>query len=212
LPDGREPQPHLAIFKAIGAGAHTLDEISNAALIGQAHLSSYLLRLQDLRMIERQLPATVPNAERLKSRRGRYHIRDPYFCFYFRFLALAFEQPGLSADQIWTQIQQDVRAFIGQTAFEDLSRQWVLEQGQAGKLPFAREIVGSHWSRQVQAEVVAVSWRQRAILIGECRWGTDRVDRQVVRDLIEVKVPQVVQELPDAGAGWTTMPVSRGAV
>ena len=28
----REPQPHLAILKAIGAGAHTLDDISNATL------------------------------------------------------------------------------------------------------------------------------------------------------------------------------------
>ena len=43
----REPQPHLAILKAIGAGAHTLDDISNATLIGKTHLSSYLVRLQD---------------------------------------------------------------------------------------------------------------------------------------------------------------------
>jgi uncharacterized protein len=161
LDEVREPQPHLAILKAIGMGAHTLDEISNATLIGKAHLSSYLVRLQELRMVERRLPATVPNAERLKSRKGRYHLRDPYFRFYFRFLAPAYEQPGLSGDQIWALMQQDVRAFIGQTAFEDLSRQWVLEQGQAGNLPFAPEIVGSHWSRQVQADVV-VHQGQRA--------------------------------------------------
>lgn len=203
LDEVREPQPHLAILKAIGAGAHTLDEISNAALIGKAHLSSYLARLQDLRLIERRLPATVPSAARLTSRKGRYHLRDPYFRFYFRFLAPAFEQPGLSPDQIWAQIQQDVCAFIGQTAWEDLARQWVLEQGQAGRLPFAPEVIGSHWSRQVQADVVAVSWRQRAILIGACTWGTDRVDRQIVRDLLEITAPRVVQELPDAGAGWT---------
>src|SRR6187431_214086 len=47
----REPQPHLAILKAIGAGAHTLDAISNATLIGKTHLSSYLVRLQDLKLI-----------------------------------------------------------------------------------------------------------------------------------------------------------------
>ena len=55
----REPQPHLAILKAIGAGAHTLEEISNATLIGKTHLSSYLVRLQDLKLIERRLPATL---------------------------------------------------------------------------------------------------------------------------------------------------------
>lgn len=198
----REPQPHLAILKAIGAGAHTLDAISNATLIGKTHLSAYLMRLQDLKLIERRLPATVASAERLRSRKGRYHLRDPYFRFYFRFLAPAHEQPGLSADQIWSRIQHDLRAFIGQTAFEDLARAWVLAQGQANALPFAPELVGSHWSRRVQADVVAISWRQRAILVGECKWGTERVDRQIVRDLIEVKAPLVLRDLPDQGRDW----------
>src|SRR5262249_41154995 len=159
--------------KAIGAGAHTLDAISNATLIGKTHLSAYLVRLQELKLIERRLPSTVASAEQLRSRKGRYHLRDPYFRFYFRFLAPAHEQAGLSPDQLWTRIQQALRAFIGQTAFEDLARAWVLAQGQANTLPFAPELVGSHWSRHVQADVVAISWRQRAILIGECKWGTE---------------------------------------
>ncbi|HUV91171.1 MAG TPA: DUF234 domain-containing protein [Anaerolineae bacterium] len=29
--------------------------------------------------------------------------------------------------------------------------------------------VGSHWSRQAQADVVAINWRERAILLGECK-------------------------------------------
>jgi uncharacterized protein len=198
----REPQSHLAILKAIGAGAHTLDAISNATLIGKTHLSAYLVRLQDLKLIERQLPATLASAERLRSRKGRYHLSDPYFRFYFRFLASAHEQAGLSREQIWSRIQQDLRAFIGQTTFENLARAWVRAQGQANQLPFAPEVVGSHWSRQVQADVVAVSWRQRAILIGECKWSTDRVDRQIVRDLIAGKTPLVLRDLPAGGQGW----------
>jgi len=199
----REPQPHLAILKAIGMGAHTLDEISNATLIGKTHLSSYLVRLQDLKLIERRLPTTVASVQRLRSRKGRYHLRDPYFRFYFRFLAPAHEQAGLSSEQIWSRIQQDLRAFIGQTAFEDLARAWVLTQGQANRLPFAPEVIGSHWSRQVQVDVAAVNWRQRAILIGECKWGTERVDRQTVRELIEGKTPLVLRDLPEGGQNWS---------
>jgi AAA+ ATPase superfamily predicted ATPase len=176
----REPQPHLAILKAIGAGAHTLEDISNATLIGKTHLASYLVRPQDLKLIERRLPATLASAERLRSRKGRYHLRDPYFRFYFRFMAPAHEQAGLSREQLWTHIQQDLRAFIGQTAFEDLARAWVLAQGQANQMPFAPEVIGSHWSRSAQADVVAINWRERAILIGECKWSTDPVDRQMV--------------------------------
>jgi len=47
--------------------------------------------------------------------------------------------------------------------------------------------VGSHWSRQAQADVVAVNWRERAILVGECKWGAEPVERDVVRELVENK-------------------------
>jgi len=81
---------------------------------------TYLVRLQDLKLIERRLPATIATPERLRSRKGRYHVRDPYFRFHFRFRAPAHEQAGLSREQLWSRIQQDLRAFVGQTSFEDL--------------------------------------------------------------------------------------------
>jgi len=63
-------------------------------------------------------------------------------------------------------------------------------------------VIGSHWSRHVQADVVAVNWRERAILIGECKWSTEQVDRQIVRELIEGKTPLVLRDLPDHGRDW----------
>ena len=126
----------LAILKAIGAGAHTLEDISNATLIGKTHLSSYLVRLQDLKRSNDDCRRHL----RVRSgyaRKGRYHLRDPYFRFYFRFMAPAHEQAGLSREQLWSRIQQDLRAFIGQTA----SKIW-RERGFCGggrQLPFAPE-------------------------------------------------------------------------
>lgn len=198
----REPQTHLAILKAIGAGAHTLDQISNAALIGKTHLSAYLMRLQDLKLVERRLPATVPTAKQRTSRRGRYHLRDNFFRFYFRFLAPAHDTLAVAPQQVQQQIQAGLRAFVGQTAFEDLARQWIIEQGQAGQLPFVPHVVGSHWSRTVQIDVVAVNWQTRTILLGECKWGHAHIDRPVVRELIATKTPRVLADLPDTGQGW----------
>ncbi|NNJ10576.1 ATP-binding protein [Chloroflexales bacterium ZM16-3] len=200
----RDPQPHLAILKAIGAGAHTLDEIKNAALIDKAHLSSYLVRLQDLKLVERRLPATVPQAAQRTSRKGRYHLRDAYFRFYFRFLAPHHDRLAFAPQEALLLIQANLRAFVGQTGFEELCRQWVTEQAQAGALPFIPTVVGSHWSRSVQVDVVAINWQDHAILLGECKWGADEVDRQVVRELIEQKAPKLLADLPDHGQGWTT--------
>ena len=59
------------------------------------------------------------------------------------------------------------------------------------------ELVGSHWSQDAQIDVVAINWRDRAILLGECKWGVDTVDRAIVRELID-KAPKVVP-----GADWS---------
>jgi uncharacterized protein len=198
----REPATHLAILKAIGAGNHTLAEISDAALVSKSHLSAYLARLQELRLVERRLPVTVPLARRGRARSGRYHLCDPYFRFYFRFIAPNQDELAYRPELILPRIREGLRAFVGMTAFEELSRQWITEQGRAGKLPLVIQEVGSHWSRTVQVDVVAVNWAERAILLGECKWGTDAVDRAVVRELLQTKTPKVLKDLPEEGAGW----------
>ena len=199
----REPSTYLAILKAIGAGHHTLSDIANAALVGKSHLSAYLARLQELRLVERRLPVTIPPARRRRARSGRYHLSDPYFGFYFRFVAPHQDELTFSPERMLSRIREGLRAFVGMTAFEKLSRQWVIEQGRAGQLPFQVQEVGSHWSRKVQVDVVAVHWADRTILLGECKWGVDAVGRSTVRELVEDKTPKVLNELPDHGVGWT---------
>jgi len=74
-------------------------------------------------------------------------------------------------DRVLPLIQQGLRAFVGQTAWEELARQWVWRRGMERALPFVPEVIGSHWSRKVQADVVAINWAARAVLVGECEWG-----------------------------------------
>ena len=198
----REPNMYLAVIKAIGQGAHTLNDISNASLIGKAHLSAYLARLQSLYLVERRLPVTIPISGLHKSRQGRYHLSDPYFRFYFRFLAPFHDTLTFEPDRVLAQVKEGLRAFVGQTAFEQIARTWVAQQGRSGKLPFEPEAIGSHWSASVQVDVVAVNWHEKQILLGECKWGVDNIDRQVVRELIEQKKPKVMAGLPDGGDGW----------
>jgi AAA+ ATPase superfamily predicted ATPase len=188
----RETQTYEAVLKAVAAGKRTPQEIGDMLGLSSSYLSPYLKQLESLRLIERRLPATVPPERRQSSRNSRYHLADPYLRFYFRFI-----QPNLGlveqelTDLLWQRIAEQFRAFVGLTAFEDLCREWTLVQAHAGQLPFPPEIVGSHWSKNAQVDVVALNWREQAILLGECKWGVDSVGRAVVRELIE-KTPQVV--------------------
>jgi hypothetical protein len=198
----REPNSYLAILKAIGSGAHTLTEISNRAFIPSTSLTFYLNTLQDLRLVERRLPITQPKARRGRSRSGRYHLSDPYFRFYFQFLEPFLSSSPFDPDQVIEAARRNLRAFVGVTAFEELARQWVWIQGKAGQLPFTPDGVGSHWSSRVQVDVVALNWKTHDILLGECKWGTDKVDRQVIRQLVEQKTSFVLKDMPDGGMRW----------
>lgn len=197
----RDLQTYLAVLRAIGNGHHSLNEISDACLIGATGLTFHLGRLQELRLVERRLPVTLTTAQQRRSKQGRYHLSDPYFRFYFRFL-FPHQKSLLRTEETITHIQSELRAFVG-LAFEELARQWVAQQSRANRLPLPVQTVGSHWSRHVQVDVVAINWDSRDILLGECKWGTDKVDRQVVRELIEQKGAQVRRELPQEGMGWT---------
>jgi len=198
----RETQTYEAIMKAVASGRHTPQEIGSALDVTSSYLSPYLKQLEKLHLIERRLPATIPPEQRRTSRSSRYHLEDPYLRFCFRFIA-----PNLSlveqelTDVLWDRISEQFRAFVGGTAFEELCRAWMLAQARAGKLPLVPEIVGSHWAQDAQMDVVAVNWREKAILLGECKWAVDAVSRSILRELLD-KTPLVLQALPEGGAGW----------
>jgi len=198
----REPASYLSILKAIGSGAHTLAEISNRAFIPSTSVNFYLQTLQDLRLVERRLPATLDRDQRSRSRSGRYHLSDPYFRFYFYFLEPYLSASPFDPERVIDNMRQNLRGFVGSTAFEELAREWVITQGQAGKLPFMPEAVGSHWSRRVQVDVVAINRKTRDILLGECKWGDDVISREIIVDLVENKTPLVLQDIWDGKSDW----------
>jgi hypothetical protein len=116
-------------------------------------------------------------------------------------------------DELEKRIAEQLRAFIGMTAFEELCQEWVLRQARQGNLPFAVEQVGSHWDSQAQVDVAAINWREKALLLGEAKWQPDAVGRAVVRELIEEKTAEVRASLPDGGEGSVfSTPFSAGLV
>jgi len=188
----REPRTYESILRAVAGGSHTPAEIAATLGLQASNISPYLTRLRELGLIERRISVTVPPAQRRSTTRSRYHLRDSYLRFYFRFVEPNLEMVEQElTDLLWERIGEQFRAFVGATAFEDLCREWTLVQARAGKLPLVVEAVGSHWATDAQVDVVAINWPDRAILLGECKWGAGAVDRQVIRELVE-KAPKVV--------------------
>ena len=197
----RDLKNYQAILAAIADGARRPAEIALAAnLPSGSHADPYLARLVEMDYVRRELPVTVHPDKRARSRLHRYVLADHYLRFYFRFV-----RPNLDLlaqelyDEVERRIVDQLRAFIGMTAFEELCQEWTLVQARAGRLPFAVEQVGAHWGGGVQVDIVAINWRDKLLLLGEAKWGTSEVGRQVIRGLIESKTPKVLKALSDDG-------------
>jgi hypothetical protein len=200
----REPRNYLSVLHAIGQGYHTLSEIAKSAGLAVQNASTYLSRLADLYLVERRTPVTLPPKRRDRSNQGRWHLLDPYLRFYFRFIAPNQRSLELELyDAVWEDIREQLRAFIGMTTFEELCREWILLQARANRLPFLPEDVGAHWSATAQVDAVAIHWRKQMLLLGECKWGTEKVGQGVIEELINDKRPKVLATLPNQGEGWT---------
>lgn len=192
----RETRNYEAALRAIAGGDHTPADVARTTGISSPNLAPYLKRLLELGLVERRVPATLPLEKRQTTTRSRYHLADPYLRFYFRFIEPNLEMIELGrADLLWERIGEQFRAFVGMTVFEELCREWVKVMAPSA-LPFLPETVGSHWSTDSQVDVVAINWREKAILLGECKWGGNALNRAIVRELLQ-KAETIVP-----GDGW----------
>jgi uncharacterized protein len=140
--------------------------------------------LVDLRFVRRILSEDVKN--RTQSRMSRYEIRDPFLRFHFHFV---YPHVDLVQQKRLSRLAEIVRAnfdsYVGNTGYEELARRLIGRLGDAHKLSFAPEYVGRAWTRNVELDVVAVGWKHKCVLVGECKWQNTRVTDAVLDSLIE---------------------------
>lgn len=177
-----EPRNYVAIVSSIASGFTRNNEIAAMSGLQPSNVGKYLDVLQHLGIVEREVPATVSRPE--QSKQGRYRIVDHYLRFYYRYIAPARSnlERGL-VQQAWQNIKKHLPEFVGTFIFEELCREWVLQQGDAGRLPFVPRRVGSFWgTRKPQIDVVAINEDDHAILVGECKWTAEPIRKGVVED------------------------------
>ena len=170
----REPRHYFAVLEAIAAGRTRLNDIKLAT--GLDNLTPYLDTLQNLRLIDRQVPVTDDQPH--KSRRGLYRLRDPFFRFWFRFVHP--NRSTLEQGQALVVAQQRVLpqldSFVA-TAFEEICQQLMWRV----PLPFAVRRVGGWWRANEEIDVVALG--DEAALLIECKWTARPMGVDLLRDL-----------------------------
>jgi len=177
-----EPRTYLAILECLGAGLKAPADLARETGIAINHMGRYLHTLVELRLVRRVLSEDVP--DRKRTRASRYEIRDPFLRFYFHFV---YRYPELVEQNRTKRLAEIIRSgfdgYVARTGYEELARRAVAEAADRGELPFEPLYIGRAWNRRVEIDVVAISRRERAVLLGECKWHRTRMGPEILVSL-----------------------------
>jgi AAA+ ATPase superfamily predicted ATPase len=174
----RDPGTYLAILGAIARGATRHNEIAQQAHVPTGNLARKMERLEDLGYVTARYPLAADGHEE----RTSYQISDPYFRFWFRYVANNRSRLERGrVQEVLDEILGDLDNVMG-WAFEECCRRWVGAYADEAAVGAPQQI-GSWWSRNGQVEIDVVGARKgRYVLVGSCKW-RKTADVDVLADL-----------------------------
>ncbi|SFS10084.1 hypothetical protein SAMN05216559_3657 [Halomicrobium zhouii] len=171
----REPNRYFAILTAIAAGKATSNEIAQAVGIDGKQISTYMQKLERLRLVEREVPVTE---EKAKSRRGRYRILDPLFRFWFRFVYGTEDRyERLGEDAYEAVVEPELPDFVSQE-FERLCQDALPDL-------YPEETfldIGRWWYKEHEVDVVGFT-TGNTMVVGECKFTSAPLDYSALTSL-----------------------------
>lgn len=193
----RRPAIYFSILDELAAGPRALRDLSNALDTPSASLTEYLRTLQEMRIIDRQLPITSG-----KDATGyRYRLMDGFFRFWFRFVRpYASElEAGLKPADLWkAEVAPAFPEHIA-PAFEALCRRWVRENlgDQASRVgswwgPALNELRAKQERETEEIDVVGLH-RGRVSVLGECKWTSKPISVSLLGEIEKFKLPALRQ-------------------
>ncbi len=179
----REPAMYNAIIRAVATGSSRISEIASKVGIENAAATSYVDKLIELGIIEKELPAGTAG----KSRKSIYGIKDGMFRFWYKFIPEnnILVQRNMP-EAAWTNIQPHINEYMGKV-FENICADYLLENYT--NLPVQFQNFGRWWGnnpkmkREEEIDIVAAN-NDKAILC-ECKWRNEKTDKDVLETLLE---------------------------
>lgn len=173
----RDPHVYLSILSAIAYGKRKTSEILNATGLQKNVLHKYLSVLEDLKMVNKEIPVTEINP--VKSRKALYEISDNFLKFYFRFVLpnrSAIESGRTSAILAKIKAEMNILASFN---FETACKEW-LENNWSD---FSLSQIGRWWDKNEEIDIVAFDSAEKNALFCECKWSNKNIGTDILDEL-----------------------------
>lgn len=185
----KSPAIYDSILQAISDGCNTIKTIADRTGISPTSIPFYTRTLESLNLITR----SVPFGEKPTSKKSRIHIQDPFFAFWYRFVApnVTFIETG-NGEQVASNIigSGAFSTYVGQQ-FDTMCAQWVMRAFSTGDLPLTPSATGKWWRNnpikreQTDIDLVAADSSTGKLLLGECKWRNSINETEMIQTLKE---------------------------
>jgi len=187
----RSPMRYNAIVTAIATGSSELNQIVTKTNLVSNNITSYLLNLIELGIIEKKTPLGSIG----KKNKTIYEVADGLFNFWYRYVPkyqLLIEHE--KTDLIWEKLTEDLPSFTAKI-FEQFTKDWLVENSGTKTVPMIIRKIGSWWGKnplvhsndaqQEEIDIIALGIEKSEIIIGECKWRNDLTGVAVLDTLIK---------------------------
>lgn len=169
----RQPNTYFSILRAIARGRRTPNEIAGMAGIEPQKISTYLKKLQRLRIIDRHIPVTESPTS---SKRGRYQLSTPLFRFWFRFIYGNHDSLLLLGEDAFDEIvAEDLPDYVS-PLFEKLCQEKLPKLIQRQYLS-----IGQWWFKQHELDILALT--KKGLIAGECKFTSKPINNAILDKL-----------------------------
>ncbi len=173
----RDPITYFSILQVISQGERKIGKIAGRLGMSTQNLTSFVERLIELDILEREVPVTERNPE--KSKKGLYFIKDNFFNFWFRYV---FPNQSFLETENYDLVLSKIKSDFNQYAsliFENVCIDFLRKENE----PFKIERIGRWWDRDTEIDIVA--WGEGKALFGECKYRDSKVGTEVLKELME---------------------------
>lgn len=185
----REPYVYNSIIAAIATGYSKLNEISTKVGIESTKIAVYLKKLVELQIIKKEVPIT----SKLNTKKSIYSLNDNLFKFWYKFVlqnktSIEFnEDKQMLYESIVKPYLEDYTGKI----FEEVCKQYFLNNIASDKLPFVYEQIGRWWGtnkiekREEEIDLIMCTNNKKKMFYIECKWRNEKVGINVLNELIK---------------------------
>jgi uncharacterized protein len=166
------------ILEAVALGNTTLGEIKSYGGFRGTDITPYIKNLIRTEFLVREIPLLEP----VKSRRGRYYIKDNFVKFWFRYIYpnLSFLEEGTYPA---SEIRRNYSAYLG-FIFERVSREFIIDNREH---IFNFSKMGRWWHKDKEIDMISLNEETKEVAFFEFKWKSlrEKEAKKIFEELIE---------------------------